>query len=215
MRAQRDPATVKKGTAVIKGHVFTAEGRPLRRAQIRATAGDSRDAVTTTTGLEGEYELRELPAGRYTAHATRSGYLPAQFGQRGYGEPGTPVEVANAATVEKIDFVLARAGVVSGRVSDETGDPAAGVDIRAMQLQFFRGRKRIVPVSTSVVHVTTDDTGQYRLTGLPPGEYFIAGRLRDTWMSDEKEPQMLSYASTYFPGTGRILDTAPLTRGRS
>src|SRR5688572_24797897 len=190
MRAPRDPATVKKGTAVIKVHVFTPEGRPLRRAQIRAVAGDPRDAVTTTTGLEGEYELRELPAGRYIVHATRSGYLAAQHGQRGYGEPGAPVEVAAAAAVEKIDFVLSRAGVVGGRVTDETGEPAAGVDIRAMQLQHFRGRKRIVPVSTGMVHVLTDDTGQYRLTGLPPGEYLIAGRLRDTWMSDEKEPQM-------------------------
>jgi hypothetical protein len=201
MRAPRDAATVKKGTSVIKGHVFSSERRPLRRAQIRLVSGDPRDAVTTNTGIEGEYELRELPAGRYTVHATRSGYLPAQYGQQTYGEPGTPVEVANGATVEKIDFVLARAGVISGRVTDETGEPASGVDIRAMQLQFFQGRKRIVPVAGSVVHVDTDDTGQYRLTGLPPGEYLVGGRLRDTWMSDETEPQMLSYAPSYFPGT--------------
>jgi hypothetical protein len=83
MPAPRDPSTVKKGTSVIKGHVLTSDGRPLRRAQIRAIAGDSRDAVNATTGLEGEYELRELPAGRYTIQVTRSGYLPAQYGQFG------------------------------------------------------------------------------------------------------------------------------------
>jgi hypothetical protein len=206
MPAPRDPATVKKGTAVIKGHVLTAEGRPLRRAQIRVAGDDPRDALSTTSGLEGEYELRELPAGRYTVQATRVGYLRAQYGQREYGEPGIPIEVANGATVEKIDLTMMRAGVVSGRVTDETGDVLAGVDIRAMQMQFYLGRKRIVPVSTAPVHVNTDDMGYYRLTGLPPGEYFIAGRLRDTWMSDEKDPRMLSYAPTYFPGTADVAE---------
>ncbi|HEY0873346.1 MAG TPA: carboxypeptidase regulatory-like domain-containing protein [Vicinamibacterales bacterium] len=202
--APRDPATIKKGTSVIKGHVFSTDGRPLRRAQIRAAAGDPRDAPTTTTGLEGEYELRDLPAGRYTIRVTRNGYLPAQYGEEAYGQAGTPITLADGATVEKIDVVMQRAGVISGRVTDETGDPAAGVDIRAMQMQYFRGKKRIVPVSTWPVHVTTDDSGQYRFTGLPPGEYFVSGRLRDTWMSDEEEPQTLSYAPTYFPGTADV-----------
>ena len=206
VQVQRDPAATKKGTAVIKGHVRSADGRPLRRAQIRAWTGDQRDALTTTTGLDGEYELTELPAGRYTLEATRSGYLRIQYGAANFGERGTPIEVTEGGKLEKIDFLLSRAGVVSGRVTDETGEAVAGVDIRAMQLQFYRGRKRVVPVSTFPVHVTTDDSGQYRLTGLPPGEYFIWGRLPETWMSDEKDPQMLSYAPTYFPGTADVAD---------
>ena len=204
MPVQRDPGTTKNGTAVITGHVRSADGRPLRRAQIRATSGDPREAVTTTTGLEGEYELTELPAGRYILEATRSGYLRVEYGAANFGERGTPIEVRAGSKVAKIDFLMPRAGVVSGRVTDETGEAVAGVDIRAMQMQFYRGRKRIVPVSTWPVHVDTDDSGQYRLTGLPPGEYFISGRLRESWMSDDKEPQMLSYAPTYFPGTSEI-----------
>lgn len=198
--APRDAAPGRKGTAVIKGHVRTADGRPLRRVQIRVTGEGLRDGATATTGLEGEYEVHELPAGRFTLQGSRGGYLAMQYGARAFGESGTPIEVADGVVVEKVDLALARAGVVSGRVTDETGDPVAGVDIRAMQLLFFQGRKQIVPIVTSMVHVNTDDTGQYRLTGLPPGDYFVVGRLRDTWMSDEKQPRMLSYAPTYFPG---------------
>ena len=206
MPAPRDPSTMKKGTAVIKGHVFTSDGRPLRRASIRISGDDPRDALTATSGIEGEYEIRELPAGRFTVQATRSGYLPAQHGQRAFGEPGTPVSVANGATIEKIDITMSRAGVISGRVTDETGDAASGVDVRAMQMQFYLGRRQLVPIASFPLHATSDDTGQYRITGLPPGEYLVAARLRDTWMSDEKEPQMLSYAPTYFPGTADAAD---------
>lgn len=202
MRAPRDPAAEKKGTAVIKGHVFSPDGRPLRRAQIRLASSSLSDPRTTTTGLEGEYELRDLPSGRYVVHASRSGYIAAQHGQPASGEPGKPIELGENAAVEKIDFVMARAGVVSGRVTDEAGEAVAGVDIWMMQHQFYRGRKRLVPAFAGMtVHVSTDDSGQYRFTGLAPGEYVVMGRLRDTWMSDEKNPQMLSYAPTYFPGT--------------
>lgn len=204
MATPRDATPDPKGTSVIKGHVYTTDGRPLRRVQIRVTGGLLRQGATASTGLEGDYEVPELPAGRYTVRADRGGYLPSEYGERAYGEKGIPVEVSAGATVEKIDLVLSRAGVVSGRVTDETGEPVAGVDIRAMQLQFYQGRKRLVPVSTSVIHISTDDTGQYRLIGLPPGEYFVAGRLRETWMSDEQEPRMLSYAPTYYPGVADL-----------
>jgi hypothetical protein len=209
MPAPRDPAAMKTGTSVLKGHAFTVDGRPLRRVQIRVSGMDARDAVTRT-GLEGEWEIRELPAGRYTIQGARGGYLPARHGERAYGQPAAPVDIGAGATVDRIDLFLSRAGAVSGRVTDETGEAAAGVDMRAMQVQFFKGRKRLVPVSTWPVHVLTDDTGQYRLTGLPPGDYVIAARLQDTWTSDEKEPPTLTYAPTYFPGTIDALEARRL-----
>ena len=192
-----------KGTSLIRGHVRTADGRPLRRVQVRVTGTGLPEARTVSTGLEGEYELTELAAGRFSLSFTRAGYLPVNYGQRGYGEPGAPIELAAGAAAEKIDAVMVRGGVVTGRVSDETGEPIAGVQIWPMQQQFFRGQRQLVPVAIGTGHIQTDDTGQYRVASLPPGEYVIAARIRDTWMSDEKEPQMLSYAPTYFPGTAK------------
>src|SRR5262245_64604329 len=77
----RDSATTveKKGTAVIKGHVRATDGRPLRRARISIRGASLTNARTASTGLEGEYELADLPAGRFTLAASRSGYLPAQY----------------------------------------------------------------------------------------------------------------------------------------
>lgn len=201
LAAPRDAAPDRRGTAAIRGHVFTPEGRPLRRAQIRLASPDLRTPLITSTGIEGEFEIREVPAARFTLHASRGGFLPLAYGATVPGEPGQPIDVRDGAVIDKLKITLQRAGVISGQLTDDTGEPMSGVDIWAMQEQFFRGRKRLVPVSSAAPHIATDDTGQYRLTGLAPGEYFVMATTRATWMSDDKTPQMLSYAPTYFPGT--------------
>jgi protocatechuate 3,4-dioxygenase beta subunit len=203
----RDPVTEKKGTAVLKGHVKSTDGRVLRRAQITVRGAGLPNGRTASTGLEGEYEIGELPAGRYTITATRSGFLPAQYGQRRSGDQGKPLEVADGATIESIDFTLERAGVISGRVTDETGEPVANASIYGLQSQFFRGRRQFVPVATGGFgHASTDDTGLFRLTAVPPGDYVIVATFRETWVSDDKDKQTLAYAPSYFPGTASVAD---------
>src|SRR5687768_10399736 len=64
------------GTAVIRGRVLAGDtGRPLRRAQITLRGGFGGQPRTTSTGLDGRYELRDLPAGRFTLEVKRSSYL--------------------------------------------------------------------------------------------------------------------------------------------
>ncbi len=207
--ATRDIGTVAaaKGTSVLKGHVKTADGRLLRRAQISVRGTALPNARTASTGIEGEYEVRELPAGRYTITASRSGFLPSQYGQRRSGDQGKPVELAEGATIESIDFTLDRAGVISGRVTDETGEAVANASIYSLQSQFYRGRRQFVPVATAPPgHATTDDAGFYRLTPVPPGDYVIVATFRETWVSDDKDKQTLGYAPSYFPGTASVTD---------
>src|SRR5215468_5735597 len=66
MVAPRD-AVPRPGTARIRGHVVAADtGQPLRKAQVRATAPDLRENRLTSTDAEGRFDIKELPAGRYT-----------------------------------------------------------------------------------------------------------------------------------------------------
>ena len=182
---QRDASSDAKGTAVIRGRVFTADGRPLRRVQV-ILRGSSISERIVGTGLEGEYEILDLPAGRFTLVARRGGYLPSDYGQRRYGEPGKPIDVTAGATLDGMNFTMERAGVISGRLTDETGEPVARASVYAMQSQFFRGRRQVVPVGAG--HGTSDDSGSYRLPSLPqattsssriPGDVDV-GRARET-----------------------------------
>lgn len=202
----RDAAAAMKGTAVISGHVRTFDGRPLRRAQISIRGAAISTARTASTGLEGEYEIRDLPAGRYSIRVSRSGFLPAQYGQRRYGDQVQPLEVGDGAAIDTVDFSLERAGVISGRVSDEHGEPVANAAIYPLQSQFYRGRRQFVPAGTVGAHASTDESGMYRIAGVRPGEFVILAMLRETWTSDDKDRHTLGYAPSYFPGTARIAD---------
>src|SRR5687767_8716287 len=55
----RDATKEKPATGVIKGRVLSADGRPLRRAQVRVTAAVLRDGRTASTDTEGNYELTD------------------------------------------------------------------------------------------------------------------------------------------------------------
>ena len=200
-----------KGSAVVKGQITAADtGKPLRRARITVTGEPLATPKSTSTNVRGEYEIKELPAGRYQVRVQRSGYLPMLHGQRRSTEPGRPLDVAEGQVLEKLDFALPRAAVISGRVIDETGEPVAGVSVWAMRQEYFRGRRRVVPAGAQA---TTDDTGQYRLLSVSPGQYLLMAMLRETWKalrpgSGQAGPELqtFGYARTFFPGTARTAD---------
>jgi protocatechuate 3,4-dioxygenase beta subunit len=204
--AQPAPAAPPaKNGAILRGRVTAADtGRPLRRAQITAILlGSIQERRTTSTDSRGDYELRELPAGRYTLNVTRSGYLPWEYGRRAPGEPGKTIEVDEGAALDKIDLAMPRAGVIGGRVIDETGEPVPGVTVWVMRSQFFRGRRTLVPAG-SIAH--TDDTGTYRASSLLPGNYVVVAMLNETWVAAGEKKQVLGYAPTFFPSTATAAD---------
>ena len=171
----RDRQKPSQGTAILKGRVVdAATGQPLRRVNVNAF-GESGRGGAVTDG-EGRFEIRELPAGKYSVGAHRSGYLSASFGQRVVEAPGTPIEVRDGQTVEQINLRLLRGGVVTGRVVDEYGDPAIGANVQVLRYQFHNGTRRLVPVGGGFGLNRTDDRGEFRLYGLPAGQYYVSAR---------------------------------------
>jgi hypothetical protein len=194
----RDATAEKKGTAVVRGKIVNAEGRPLRRVQLRLSGDPIPEGRTASTNGEGRFEIAELPAGRYTLNASRAGYLGVSFGQARPGEVTRPIELAEAQVFTNGDFILQRTALISGHVFDEAGEPLAGANVLTLQMRFFNGRRRLTPVRGNAI---TDDTGQYRLSGLEPGDYYIQASSRETWEGEPPEKQMLGFLPTYYPAT--------------
>ena len=192
----RDATPEKKGTGIIRGKIVNAEGRPLRRVQLRLSGDAIPEGRTASTNGEGRFEIAELPSGRYTLNASRAGYLGVSFGQARPGEVARPIELADAQAFANGDFVLQRTSLITGHVFDEAGEPLAGANVLTLQMRFFNGRRRLTPVRGNTF---TDDTGQYRLSGLEPGEYYVQASSRETWEGEPPAKQMMGFLPTYYP----------------
>ena len=191
------PPVERKGTAVIRGRVTGIDtGRPLRRVRITVSAPELQETRNVSTGSDGRFEVANLPAGSYSVSAMRSGYLRLGYGQKRPGDPPGRVELTEGQAVSDLNFALPRMSVISGRVFDEVGDPISGVTVTAQQMRFYEGRRKLVPLGGVA---NTDDTGQYRLLNLEPGEYVVVAYARETWESDGKPKETLAFVPTYFP----------------
>ena len=199
--------TAAKGTGAIKGKVVaTDSGKPMRRVQISLSSPDFSESRTISTTAQGVFEFKDLPAGRYSVSATRPGYIRLQYGQRRPGEPGRPIQLSDGQRIADANFSLPRTGSIAGRITDEVGDPLSEVSIYPAQWKYFRGKRRMVPVAGGGPFNRTDDTGQFRITGLEPGEYFVLATTRTTWTVDDHPDERIGFLPTYSGGTANPVE---------
>ena len=200
-RDVRAPSDVKKGTAILRGYVVAADtGNPVRRAMVRVNSSTGGGNSVTSTDAEGRWEVKDLPAGSYMISVSKPGYVGMAYGQRSATQMGgRPLDVLDGQMVEKIAFSLPRGGVITGRLTDDFGDPIAGAQVSAMREQYVGGSRRTFPVGSA----QTDDLGAYRIYGLAPGEYYVTGVLRQQSMGmpGQTTTDTEGFATTYYPGT--------------
>jgi len=188
----------KPGTATLRGHVMAADtGRPLRKAQVRIVAGEIRENRAVTTDDGGRYEFKEVKAGRYTISATKSSYVALSYGQTKPLEAGKPLDIKDGQTVERLDFSLPLAGVITGRILDEFGEPLSDVMVAPMRYQFMQGKRTLVPAGRTA---STDDNGEFRLFGVMPGQYYLQASWRTNNPFGPGADAPVAYAPMFFPG---------------
>lgn len=213
-RPLRPGETPPKGSAVLRGQVMAAgTGAPVRRAQVRAMSNEGRGGGVTSTDNEGRYEIKDLAAGRYSITASKGGFVQSTFGQRRPNEPGTPIDLADGQTAEKVNFTLSRGSVIAGRILDDGGEPVSGTTVSAMRYQFMAGTRRLMPGGGEGSTAWTDDQGSFRLYGLPPGDYYVRANNRTNTMMmpgiNNTEPE--GFAPTYYPGTPNLSEASRVT----
>lgn len=172
---QRRPVPVRVDplTASIGGRVTSNTGGPLRRAEVRAIS-ESGLTRLATTDAEGRYLVRDLPAGTFTLHVSKTGFVPLYFGQRRPFERRATIRVEQGGRAAA-DVRLPRAGAIAGRIYDAAGEPMLGARVQALRRRMVQGQPGLQAVGAADM---TDDTGAYRLYGLPPGDYYVTATPR-------------------------------------
>jgi hypothetical protein len=207
------------GTATVRGHVVATDtGQPLRKAQVRLmstdfTPGAPRENRLATTDVDGKYEFKDLAAGRYTLTASKGSYVMLSYGQQRPNDPGKPLQVLSAQTVERVDFSLPRGGVITGRIVDEYGEPMSNLQVAVVSWQIVNGQRRLMSSGRTG---STDDLGEFRLFGIPPGRYLVQATWRPTTSvppPGARAGDRIGYPPTLFPGVTQPSRGQPITIG--
>jgi len=195
-----------RGTASIVGRVLApGTNTPVRGADI-AAVNERGVQLAAKTDEEGAYRFDRLAAGAWRINASKAGYISWQFGQRRPFQPAPPVTLA-AGQQFTADIPLSRAGAISGRIFDASGESVGGVQVRVYRARMELGARRLKAVGVADL---TDDTGGFRVYGLPPGDYYVAASLRVAPIDSIVET---TYAPTYFPGTGDLAEAQRIKLG--
>lgn len=190
-----------KETGTVTGRVLL-DGKPAQGVIVMATPSVSDPAkmveqmlkpsttMKAVTDSDGRYRFEALTAGKY--HIAPS--TPTLVSDE--ADAGKELTVAEAATLEDINFSLSRGGVITGKVTDSDGRPVIAEEISLKQVE---PAKAGVPLTQRGRMYYTDDRGIYRVFGLAPGRYVVsAGTALDPMTNLlAKRPKRVQ---TFYPG---------------
>lgn len=196
-KTEATPPPIPRG--VIAGRVTTfATNAPVARARVILTADPAVlpfPRVLLTEG-DGTFRFTDLPAtNTFLVTVTKTGFAPRAFGEAPPAVPPSLITLAQDEVKEDVVIQLADQVSITGRVLDEDGTPFAGALVEAMRAVFQGDRRTLVTVSEAV----TDDRGEFRLIGLPPGQYYLSAFDPAFQNVGDKEGQLF-YSPTFYPG---------------
>jgi hypothetical protein len=200
----------------IRGRVVGEGNRPIADASIIAfpvnIASNPQAMVTSlfrpvSSDADGKFELGGLQPGAYNISATTPGYVLSDSDAKPFYRPGDAVTLR-----------LVKGGVITGKVTNSSGDPVVGAIVRAIKVREIDNKpvhlRRDISsefggsINSMLGPYKTDDRGIYRIYGLAAGHYQVAAGgggerggfpLGDAGAYDSDAP-------TYFPSS--TLDTA-------
>lgn len=166
-------APAKEPTASISGHV-TIAGKNASGVTVVATASnsffDAKTVAKAVTDDEGNYKLSGLAAGRLKVFPLSKAFI-LRSGDS-YKAAEQNLNVSEGEAIAKIDFVLVRGGVITGRITDADGHPLIGEHVNVLPKDATEPGRRMMMFGNT--RNQTDDRGVYRVYGLSPGSYKVS-----------------------------------------
>jgi hypothetical protein len=186
--------------------VKLAGSEPLRSATVELQSVEDRThSVSVATDAGGRFQIKGIDPGRYRLKVTRNGFVIQEYGQKTPSDPGSDLRLSAGQDLKDLLFRLIPWSVIAGRILNEDGEPLPWAQVSALREVYREGKRKLSPE----VMVPTNDLGEYRLFGLPPGRYFVSAKYKpgvkiigqqqiQEGLGDDSER---GYAPTYYPGS--------------
>jgi len=177
--------------------------QPLKDAVVSVRAlpatGSPSKALSVSTDATGRFSFESLAPGRFMLTAAHDGYVNRGVGgglaRGGFGLRGELIDLAPGQQIDDLVLPLIPDAVITGHISNAAGKPMPGVTLQAMRNSYRFGKPQLYQVAS----VRTNKAGEYGITALPPGKYYL--RALSTVPPVSKPGSSEAYVPTYYPGT--------------
>src|SRR5271165_222554 len=214
----QDATPPEPKAASISGLVVKEPGsQPIKKVLVQLVAEDRKSGNnrTAATDTDGHFVIDNVDPGRYRLFLEKTGFVSVT--PRGHKADDYSLSVSPGQAITDLSFQMLPTAIITGRVLDEDGEPMGGVAVGAQRKKPGKGPQR-----ETVGVERTNDLGEYRLSGLFPGQYSIVALpppdARDYENSHEHGPEEAAevkpdtrYLPTYYPGTTDGTQASPIT----
>ncbi len=206
----------QKEKCVVSGRVTNAlTGEPIRKADVHLDYANRKPQMSGAQGYrgiadaDGRFRFEAVEPGEYSLSADRPGFLYSSYGSKAPNQAGTHLVLIPGQQMTDLNVALFPQAVISGRVVDEDGDPVQAM-VQVFMMTWRHGKQNLQMRRGS----GADDLGEYRVSGLPPGKYYISAQSRED-MGRNELPAIPGKADvrqvrTFFPDATNIENAAPI-----
>lgn len=177
------------GPSRVEGRVIDLKsGLPLQGVRITLVGVETQAEITDKAG---HFKFLGLVPGDYRLLAEKRDFILLGHAQLPIPrEPQLQLRLARGESPKDIVIHMAQPSAITGVVQDSNGEP---VPSRGVTLSRYAYNNDGIRYLANVLNGQTNDRGEFRLFGLPPGGYYVSvgGALGDRYVSRR----------TYYPGT--------------
>src|ERR1700675_3271449 len=203
LASAQEPAPAAHASSIAGTVVKEPGSQPLKKVLVQVVAENQKEGgnYTASTDADGHFHIENVLPGRYRIFIERAGFVGVN--EHGLKSDVNVFTVQAGQPVEDLLFRMLPTAVISGRITDEDGDPMSGVRVVAQKKKPGKSTRE------SVGTEATNDLGEYRLAGLFAGQYWIVAMPPPDFRDYEKQeksaageaPPDTRYVNTYYPGT--------------
>ncbi|HET7106783.1 MAG TPA: carboxypeptidase-like regulatory domain-containing protein [Candidatus Acidoferrum sp.] len=160
------------GPYQIRGKMVNSQtGQPIQGAEIQiyeSAQNIGEMFEMTESAADGSFHFDGIAEGKYTLMASRRGYAPQAYLQHENFWSG--IAVGPGKDASQLKFSLTPSATISGKVTDENGEPIRQATVKLWSDSLQNGVKK----SSPGIRTSTDDEGKYRFEHLTGGRYTVS-----------------------------------------